>query len=645
MRELGYDPSVMPWQTEIMDALSDPMVSEVGLMGPAQGGKSQIGLAWLAYCIAHDPADVLVCQPDKAMMQDFVTRRIEPMINGTDVVKAQQLPGASADNKMLKQFRGMLLTHIYPVAAQFTARPVPRGWLDDYDQYDADIEGQGSAVKLLDGRATTFEGKDKKFVSSSPADSKGGKIEAFIAGGTDERVHPRCPSCGERWEIDIGRDLRFDEKGTPADAEASAHVVCGTGNGCILQPNERFRLLASLSDLPNGGWVAANTAAVGGKRRGFRIDGLLCFTSWGKLASGLREAQIAWELRQDESELRTWWNTKAGKNYRSKAAAEAPLDTDDLMKRVEASDWDIGTVPPGVKVITAAVDGQIDRFEVMWKGWGDGLESWNLDYQVIDTAADGVTLLEPATHPEHWLQLIDKVLNRRFPLATNPEITVPVLTMAVDTGGVKGATDNAARLWASARAMGIAGSRITLIKGGNNPRGELLPGAKTADRKAKGQLQKRGVQFFVPNVNAMKSAINARLRREAPGPGYIHFPRQWLREWVEMLTAEELNGEYWQKVRPRNEPIDLEVYNYTALLRPPFMGLSRQSMGWVPRDFRVPEQSIAARDDAPAQTLKAGSTPPAQTDSPPSPPVREAVAARPAERQGGWINPGAGRWI
>lgn len=643
---MGYDPSVMPWQPEVMDALGDPMLSEVGLMGPAQGGKSQIGLAWLAYCIAHDPADVLVCQPDKAMMQDFVVRRIEPMINGTAAVKAQQLPGASADNVFMKQFRGMLLTHIWPVAAQFRARPVPRGWLDDYDQFDADIEGQGSAIKLMDGRATTFEGKDKKFVSSSPADPKGGKIEAFIGGGTDERLHPRCPSCGERWEIDISRDLRFDDKGTPAEAEASAHVVCGTGNGCILPPNDRFRLLGSLADLPNGGWVAANAAAVGGKRRGFRLDGLLGFTSWGKLASGLREAQLAWELRQDESELRTWWNTKAGKNYRSKAAAEAPLDSDVLWARVQASDWMRGKVPPGVKVITAAVDGQIDRFVVMWKGWGEDLESWNLDYQVIDTAADGVTLLEPATHPEHWLQLIDKVLNRRFPLMTNPAITVPVLTMAVDTGGVKGATENAARLWASAKLMGVAGSRITLVKGGNNPRADILPGAKTADRKAKGQLQKRGVQFFVPNVNVIKSSINARLRREAPGPGYIHFPRDWEREWLDELTAEELNGEYWNKIRPRNEALDLEVYNYTALIRPPFMGLSRRTMGWVPRDFRVPDQVPGTAPPENDDTVKAGGTPPAQTDiSPPSPPVREAAAARPAERQGGWINPGAGRWI
>ena len=47
----GYDPEVAPWQMEVMDALSDPATSEVGLMGPAQQGKSEIGLAWLGWSI------------------------------------------------------------------------------------------------------------------------------------------------------------------------------------------------------------------------------------------------------------------------------------------------------------------------------------------------------------------------------------------------------------------------------------------------------------------------------------------------------------------------------------------------------------------------------------------------------------------
>ena len=47
---------------------------------PDEGGKSLIGEAWIGWSIEHDPADMLVCQPDRALMQDFVIRRINPLI-------------------------------------------------------------------------------------------------------------------------------------------------------------------------------------------------------------------------------------------------------------------------------------------------------------------------------------------------------------------------------------------------------------------------------------------------------------------------------------------------------------------------------------------------------------------------------------
>ena len=45
----NYDPDVLPWQTEIMDALSDPEVAEVGMIKPSQCGGTEIGLAWLGW--------------------------------------------------------------------------------------------------------------------------------------------------------------------------------------------------------------------------------------------------------------------------------------------------------------------------------------------------------------------------------------------------------------------------------------------------------------------------------------------------------------------------------------------------------------------------------------------------------------------
>ena len=616
---LAFDEDTAPWQAEVMDALSDPETSEVGLMGPAQQGKSEIGLAWIGWSIEHDPADMIVCQPDKSLMQDFVVRRISPMITNIKVLKAELLEKASADNIFLKQFRGMLLTSVWPVAAQFRARPVPRGWLDDFDQIPADIEGQGSAVGLLDSRAESFEGRDTKFVSSSPADDPDkGDIAAFCESGTDERCMPVCPECGDRFEPDTMRDLRFTE-GTLDEAERTAHVICPV-NGCVLEPSARRKLIASLSTLPNRGFVVKNPAA-GKRRRGFRVDGLLGFKSWTERARQLRDAQLAWETRQDESALRSFVNTKAGQKYRSKLSGEKPVASSDLAARREAG-FAIGTVPAGVKVIVIVVDAQANRFECMAFGFGDGLEGWVIDRWAIDVLDDGLTTLAPFREPEHADVLLP-LWSKTWPLADGSGQSPPALCVAIDTGGGgfkgDGWTASAKRLWHKATGSiasggwGIHRSRVTLLKGGNNPRGKLMPPAEFADRKMAGGAKRHSPQLWLPNVHSIKNIIDARLRRTAPGPGYIHLPgadrpgarkrekfdqdRGLEAQYLDEITAEELQKGRWEKIRPRNETWDHLVYAYAAILKPPF-AQSRTEMHWVPVPYRVPDQAGPSRADA-----------------------------------------------
>lgn len=622
IRNMGYDPDILPWQTEIMDALA---FGDVDLMGPAQAGKTEIGLAWWGWTIDHSPADFMICQSDKNLMQDLVVRRIQPAIERTPVLRAALLTGAGADNIFLKQFQGMISTHIWPVASQFTARPIERGWLDDFDQIADDIDGQGSAHKLMEGRQTWFEGRSRTFTSSSPAREDLSGIEARVAGGTDERLWPECPHCGDRFDIQFDRHLKY-KKGTPEEAEASAFVACS--NGCVIQPGEKRKLLDSLTRLPNRGWRALNPGA---RRRSFRVDGLLNIRSWGSLAKALREAELAWETRQDEAELRAVWNTKGGKNYRSKSAGLKSLTKDDLAGRIEPN-WQMGTVPPGARVLVAAVDTQGNRWEVLVRAFGEGLESWIVDRFDISTLEDGLTLVDPAMNPEHWAVLTTKVVQRRYPMAQDPTVLVPILTTAVDTGGEAGVSQNAANWYRASLRMGIGRERITLVKGGSKIQSKPMMAA-WLDQKKKGGPEKRGVRLWTVDTHALKNVIDVRLRRTEPGPGAIHFPQGFELVWLDELTAEQKIKGKWAKIRPRNETLDLMVYTDGALLRPPF-AQTRADMGWVPADFRVPvlnappmEAGLLARmtEAAPAP-IPAPASPPAvaRTSAPrPGPNARQ----------------------
>lgn len=667
IRHCGFDPMVLPWQPYVMDRLSDPQVAEVGMMKPVQCGATEIGTAWLGWIVDTDPDNTLVGHPDKSLAESFVKARLDPMIEATEAVKRKLQPLANANNLFHKLFRGsMSLWTVWPVPSQFAQRDIRYGWLDDFDQYDDNIGetggegGHGSALSLLDGRHTSYEGRDRKFVSSSPSRDDGGGIEAFVSSGTDERLWPRCPHCGDRWEIDTLRDLRFDDTGTAELAEQTAHVVCGA-NGCIIAASERRQVLDSLVDLEHRGFVAANPQA-SKRRTTVRIDGLMAFPSWGALARLWRQAKIDWEARQDETGLRTFVNTKAGRNYRSVLSGEKPVDAEDLKARREIG-LHLGRMPAGVKVWVIVVDVQHNRLECMAFGWGDGLEGWIIDRWSIDVLEDGLTSPAPFSHPEHSRVLLP-LFERRYPMADGSGKSPPPLTVQLDVGGGgakgEGATEFAKAFWDAARAVGVHRSRITLTKGGSSPTKELMPRAKFADQKRRGGARKTSAELWLPNVHRIKGVIDARFRRAQPGPGYIHLPGgktgggilkpgqdegatgRLLDHYVEEITAEELRKGKWEKVRPRNETLDLLVAAYAAILRPPF-AQSRTHMRWVPAAFRVPDQgsTVALPLLAEAQASPAE----ASEHLPTSPPVsKPTVSTKPAKsnrftkRGSTWIN-------
>jgi phage terminase large subunit GpA-like protein len=589
-----WDNTIAPYLVEPMRALSDPLVKMVAVKGPSQAGKTDLGLNWLGWQIDVDPADCLVCQPTKGLAQTFSEERVDELL---DLVKGnrlrdKQLADQGADNIFRKWFRGMSLFAIWPVGSEFTQRPVPRGWLDDYDQYDEDIDGQGTAVMLMTARQTTFEGREKSYVSSSPALGDGRGIDGLVKSGTNERLHWQCPHCQEYFVPETDQHLKFRRDGTADDAAVSAHVVCPT-NGCIILPREKRALAATEIWLEPHQTIAADGTIlgekIGGSRRTFTFDGLFGFLSWGTLASEWFEAEQAFEARQDENPLKTFYQTRIGKNYRSRLAEAPRVTVEELKDRLELG-WMLGTVPPGVVFLTGSVDVQKGRFVVSVWGWGAGGESWLVDRFEIFMLEDGSSSVDPASHLEHWRVLLP-LFSRRWPLSgqaarDGAEASLPVLGWAIDTGGEPGVSDNAYKFWALATRL-VSRERVTLVKGGNQPNGPLLP-STWLEQKRKGGPRKTGAQLFKPNVHVLKDVLDARLRREDPGAGYIHFPENLPETVLAELLAEEKRKGLWVKIAARNELIDLYVYAYTVVLR---LAGQRVDLGWVPEWARSPGPS------------------------------------------------------
>ncbi len=671
IKHRGYDPETLPWQSEIRVALGAAETSEVGIIKPVQCGATTIGVDWAGWIIDTDPSDMLISQPDRLMAEKFVKGRLDPLITETPAVQMKLRPLENANNQWIKLFQGMMLTTVWPSPAQFTQLTIRYGWLDDFDQYPDNIGqtkgegGQGAGAGLLDGRFTAHEGREKMYLSSSPAKDEKTGIEAFVASGTDERLWPECPSCEERFEIDLLRDLRFDRSGSAELAEQTAHVVCP--QGCVLEPSDRRKLHESCMRLPHHGFVQTNMAA-SRSRRTFRIDGLMALPTWPRLAKRWREAEIAWELSQDETGLRTFVQTRAGKNYRSKHSGEKPVDTDVLKLRREQG-LHLGEMPRGAKVWVILTDVQANSLEHMAFAFGEGLEGWIIDRWSTDVLEDGLTTVDPFTHPEHCRVLLP-LFDKRYPLADGSGLSPPPLTVQLDIGGGgkkgEGAAEFAKAFWEAARAIGIKKTRITLTKGRSGADGDMMPRAKFAEQKRSGGAKRTSAELWLPNVHRIKGVIDARLRRNDPGPGFIHLPGgktgggelkpgddegatgRLLDQHVEEITAEELKKGKWEKIRPRNETWDLLVYAYAAILRPPF-AQARTHMRWVPFAHRVPTQAKAnaAEPARPAQPAKPGPPPATVTTTTMAKPISSAAngqaKARPSKAQ--WVQKPRGDWL
>lgn len=630
----------------IMDCLgSDSPYGEVGVMGPSQTGKSEIGNNWQLHSVIYDPADMLFIGPDRVLIETYVKKEFGKMIelardeDGRAVLRDRMLPGASADTLSLKRFRGADFVFFWPSGPRFRALPFPRGRVDDLDDVPTDIGDQGDVVSLVRGRMAGFSayGQTMLYVNSTPKLGRKAGIEALVAAGTDERLFVDCPDCHEPFALYVDV-LEFDRSGTKEDAAASAEVKCPSC-GVLHHQRSKRRLLKTYRWVGKGEMAVSRQLEPLGKtgellpnrRASFRLDGLFGFRPWSEIAELGRQAELALEFEQDEGALKAWNQTIVGRNHVPPKNGADPVTEDELISRAKASPWKLGEVPPGVEVLIAAIDQQVNRFEVGVWGFGRNFRGWLVDRFKIDALEDGgeARTLKPFTRPEDWAAIHRYVMQRSYPLSGAPHLRMKLFNTVVDTGGLDNATDNAFAWWHAMVAGDTASGRaplpptaITLFKGGNNLKGKLLPQpTPDAKRQIKGAPQ---AELYVPNVNRVKDILDVRLNRRDDGPGHVAFPADLDQRYLAEMRAETKIGEQWTRdPHTANETMDTYVMAYTAVLR---FGGSDASLAWVPEWARPPRGGPAKLE---TPTLEPGANRDGESDSQPiSKVVKSASSGR-----------------
>lgn len=548
------------YQRGIMDAITDPRVETIVVMSSAQVGKTEVLNNLVGFLMHRDPCPILVLQPTIEMAQAWSKDRLAPMLRDTPPLADMVTVGNRRDssNTLLhKVFPGGHITMAGANSpASLASRPIRVLLCDEVDRYPSSAGSEGDPVNLARKRTATFWNR-KVLLTSTPTVRGASRIEMEFEQSDQRRFFVPCLHCGEH------QVLKWAQVQWPKNEPRRAEYAC-EHCGALLNDGQRVAMIR------RGEWRA--TAPFNG-RAGFHLSEL--YSPWSALGA---MAQAFVEAKRSPETLKTWINTSLGETWED--SGEGVDDTGLLSRREEYA----AEVPGDAVLLTAGVDVQTDRLEVEVVGWGEGEESWSVDYLVIHG--------DPA-RGETWAAL-DEALGRTYHHESGTALHVTAA--GIDSGGAHTQiVYDYCRRRTARRVFALKG-----IAGAGRP-------VVTLSRKSQGGGNRK-VDLYMVGVDDAKGTIYSRLKIDEPGPGYCHFPYERGEEYFAQLTAERIVTKYargfarreWQKVRARNEALDCRVYAYAALriLNPVWSAVSRRVTAQP-----APREAAAPTQDATQQTI------------------------------------------
>ena len=518
--------------------------------------NSECGNNWVAYCIDYVPGPMMCIQPTVELAQRYSKLRIGPLIQESQRLseKVKDKKSRDSGNTMLqKDFPGgtLVLTGANS-AAGLRSIPIKYLFRDEIDAYPIDVDGEGDPLTLSKARTNTFA-RRKIFDVSTPTFEGVSRIEARYESSDKRKYYVPCPKCHEK------QTLKWSNVKWPDDETHKVVYVCDLCGHEIQEYHKTWML-------KNGEWRKENPDCKTGIV-GFHLSALYSpvgWYSWHECADDFLKA------KDKPESLRSFINTVLGETWKDKG--DAP-EWEALYRRRE--NYNIGEIPMEGLFLTAGVDVQKDRLEIEIVAWGRRKENWSIDHRVFmgDTSSSENSV---------WLELADYI-ERDFVHAGG--VCVKIQRLAIDTGF----NTQEVYSWCRTRSQ----SFVMPIKGQDNQSVPIsMP--KSVDIKKSGKKVRRGIKIWNIGVGVLKSQLYGHLRLQPPlnegeefPAGFCHFP-QYGEDYFKQLTAEEMLirknkrgfATYsWQKIRDRNEALDLRIYATAAAIS---VGIDRfQETDWL----------------------------------------------------------------
>lgn len=548
---------ISPHLTMIMDTWAQSHVREVVVCKSPQTGGTETMFNCMGYAMDRDPSTMMLIMSSEAIAKKTNADRIIPMIMESPRLQTLVSPNPDDIAKMRIKLRNGTLFYIAWAnsATALASFPIKYIFFDETDKYPPTVGKETDPISLGEKRATTFRYTYKLFKVSTPTSEDGPIWQAWQRADVQYKHVVTCPMC-EKSHVMTMDNLRWPDDRTAFDIrrEELAHYECPF---CHKMWDDMTKQKA----VRLGKWQKVRGKGIQRPRSvAFHLP------SWISPDISLSEIAAAYiQAQTDRVKMIDFYNGYLAEPYVETVEGDT-MPAEEFYKR-RYQYWPDGAlwrVPLKACVLTAAVDVQTSppRLEVEVVAWGEGYESWGIEYRVIpgDPGQD-----------ETW-QKLDEFLNREWLHESGARMTVAAC--AIDTGG-----HYAKKVYEYVRRR----KRMYAVKG-SNIRGKPLVTASITRTTFRNR-----VQLWIVGTEMAKDMLFEWMQKKEPGAGYMHYHLGYDFSYFRMLTNEIGVIEYdksgkayrvWKKktTDARTEALDIRVYNLVAveILNPDFAALTRR---------------------------------------------------------------------
>lgn len=577
-----------PYQAGIIDAACEAGVQKITLMCSAQIGKTIILLIIMCYLIDLDPCSMLMTHPTTDTAEIFSKEKLSSAIKHVKPVTAKiaQKSRDATSTILMKMFAGGFLRLAGANSPSSLASMSIRAYFgDEIDKYPASAGKEGDPVKLAVQRTETFWNW-LVFLVSTPSIKENSRIDSEFEQSDKRRYFVPCPHCGHRQHLVWERVEYAGKDTTNADPLSGVYYICEACNAPIAEKQKAAMLR-------QGQWQAT-AVAKDPKHIGFHLNRF--YSPW----KGWVDLCLDYEAsRDDHQKLQVFWNATLGLPFERVAGEK--LDWQKLRDRGKLSNYAQGVVPNGGLILTAGVDVQADRLEVVIIAWGRGEEMYVIGYEKIlgDPLDTQVwEQLASVTSKEYPLQkaegrgLTAEGEETHQPSAFSHQPSLRIRATCVDSGYLTQEVYHNVRKYRYLHWFAIKG------RAGDK---SLVARPSPQEINYKGEKVKRGINLYIVGVDVAKETLYARSQIETPGAKYLNFPNNLDSDWYEgfcgeVLVTKHRNGQpytVWEKLSGvRNEPLDTFVY---ALAAAHLAGVTRMNWGNIEQEL---ESQIILKSDS-----------------------------------------------